>query len=219
MVNSTGAGRGVARRRVLAALGAAVVAVLALVVSLAYHFGFVGRNFREVVPGEVYRSAHLAPADLAQVIRDKHLRTVINLEGDSPRHSEFKEERALCDRMGARYAAVGLRATALPDADQMRRLLDLFDHAERPLLFHCRQGADRSGLAATLYLNLYCNLPLDAAEATALTWHTGHLSFGRTGAMDDFFNLYRRTASGLSLRDWIVTRYPALDGHTGRRRG
>ena len=28
--------------------------------------------------------------------------------------------------------------------------------------------------------------------------------------MDDFFDLYRKTGNGLSLRDWILQKYPAL---------
>jgi hypothetical protein len=82
------------------------------------------------------------------------------------------------------------------------------DQAQYPILFHCQGGADRSGLTATLYLNLYQGLPLDEAEPLGLSWRFGHFTWS-AGAMDAFFNLYRRDGSGLDLRRWISDRYPA----------
>jgi hypothetical protein len=105
---------------------------------------------------------------------------------------------------------VGLSATHLPPPSQLDLLLAAFDRARYPLLFHCQAGADRSGLVGTIYLNVYRHVPLDRAEASQLTWRYGHIRWGRAHPMDDFFRLYRATGGGLSLRDWIATRYPAL---------
>jgi hypothetical protein len=71
-------------------------------------------------------------------------------------------------------------------------------------------GADRTGLVATLYMNVYQHEPLQEAESQQLTWHYGHFSFGEAHPMDDFFRLYTRTGRGMDLRTWIKTRYPAL---------
>ena len=105
---------------------------------------------------------------------------------------------------------VALSAVKYPPPPDLIKILDTFDHAPYPILFHCRGGADRSGLAGTIYLNLYKNVPLDEAQHRQLTWRYGHIAFAQAHPMDDFFTLYRKTGNGLNLRDWIVTRYPAL---------
>jgi hypothetical protein len=92
----------------------------------------------------------------------------------------------------------------------MAMLLNVLDKAPYPVLIHCSAGADRTGLACTLYENVYQHVPLDKAEDDQLTWHHGHFWFGQTHAMNDFFNLYRSTGNGMSLRDWIIKRYPAV---------
>ena len=92
----------------------------------------------------------------------------------------------------------------------MLDLLKTFDTAEYPILIHCQGGSDRTGLASTIYLNLYQNIPLDSAEQQQLTFRYGHISWGITHPMNDFFDLYRSTGKGLGLRAWMMDRYPAL---------
>jgi hypothetical protein len=36
----------------------------------------------------------------------------------------------------------------------------------------------------------------------------------KTRAMDEFFNLYRRDARGMNMRDWIYRRYPQIYAET-----
>ena len=50
-------------------------------------------------------------------------------------------------------------------------------------------------------------MPLDEAESSQLTWRYGHIPFGQAHAMDDFFELYRKTSERLSMREWILKRY------------
>ena len=103
-----------------------------------------------------------------------------------------------------------LRATSLPPPERITELLRALDKADYPVLIHCQGGADRTGLASTLYLNVYRNVPLDEAERKELTWRYGHFSRGEAHPMDDFFDLYRKTGHGLSLRDWAETIYPSV---------
>src|SRR5439155_14271303 len=99
--------------------------------------GPLGDNLHPVVPGSVYRSAQLSPTALAAVIRQKGLRTVVNLKGGGPEDRWFREERATCDRLGVEHFSVSLRATALPPPSELQRLLAILDRAQLPLLFHC----------------------------------------------------------------------------------
>lgn len=197
-------------------LGAPAFLLLGVVIFLWY-IGLLTGNIRTVVPGRVYRSAQLSAADLSRLIEAKGIRTVISLRGGDEGDSWFRQEAEACRRAGAALHAVRLRATALPRPKELRKLLALFDSSDYPLLFHCRGGADRSGLAAALYLNVYQSMPLKKALDQGLTWRYGHFKV-TAGAMDRFFQLFQQNATGSDLRTWIVEQYPSVYTAEKRRR-
>lgn len=109
-------------------------------------------NFHEVIPGEFYRSAQPSTADLEQYVRDHHIRTVINLRGPSERQGWYKDELAASQRLGVRHLDFRMSAEReLSDAEANELIATMRD-APKPLLIHCRSGADRTGLASALYL-------------------------------------------------------------------
>lgn len=189
---------------------AAVIVLLACILVFLWYIGFLGGNVRAVVPGLVYRSAQLTDGLLHAVLQSDHIHTVINLRGGSMHDRWYRSEIEECRQLGVHHVDVPMSAIHQPPPDSLRELLDTFDHAPYPVIFHCQGGADRSGLTGTIYLNVYRHVPLDAAEDRQLTWRYGHFSWSRTGAMNHFFDLYRQTSHGLNLRDWILTRYPAI---------
>ncbi len=193
-------------RRTLIVLAGLLLGLLLLL----WYVGVFGGNLRTVVPGRVYRSAELTGPLLESVLTSRHIHTVINLRGSAPGDAWYRSEIASCARLGVAHVDVPFSAVRMPPPQQLQTLLATFDTATYPILFHCRGGSDRSGLAGTLYLHLYQGVPLDTAEARQLTWRYGHLSWGQAHAMDDFFTLYRQTRDGLGMRAWIATRYPAL---------
>jgi protein tyrosine/serine phosphatase len=170
-------------------------------------FGRFG-NVREIVPGQAFRSAQLTPAQLERQIHDRGLRAVISLRGGHKRNAWFRNEKAVCERNGILFRSVCLRATTLPPADQLAKLVRWLDEAPRPLMMHCRAGADRSGLASAVYLSLYEGMDPEAARRQQLSWRYGHVSRGPGRAMHEFFRLYAQTHDGLTLRQWIQDRYP-----------
>src|SRR5579884_4053859 len=164
-----------AGRRVLAV----VIVLLACILAFLWYIGFLGGNVRTVVPGEVYRSAQLTDGLLHEVLQSDHIHTVINLRGGSMHDSWYRSEIQECGELGVRHVDVPMSAIHLPPPDSLRELLDTFDHASYPVLFHCQGGADRSGLTGTIYLNVYRHVPLEEAEARELTWRYGHFSWSR----------------------------------------
>lgn len=180
-----------------------------------WYIGVFGGNVHEVVKGQAYRSAELTGANLQRVLASDHIRSVINLRGGSPKDRWYRSEIAVTKAAGADHYDVTLSSSHLPDPKRLIQLLSTFDHARYPVIWHCQAGADRAGLVGTIYLNVYQNVPLNQAEDRQLTWHYGHFRFGDTHAMNDFFNLYRSTNSGLSLRQWINTKYPTLYKQNG----
>lgn len=196
--------------------GRAVLAITTLtmiLLSFLFYIGVLNGNVRTVVPQHVYRSAQLSPAHLTTLVREHGIRTVISLRGGEPGNHWWENEAAACQSEGVDFRTISLRATTMPPPEQLQELLRIFDEAKYPILFHCRSGADRTGLAATLYLHLYERKPLDVAEREGLTWKYGHFKLSAR-AMDDFFDLYRRDSGGMGLRNWIEQRYPVLYART-----
>jgi hypothetical protein len=101
----------------------------------------------------------------------------------------------------------------MPSTTEVRRLIEVLDRTEYPILLHCRQGADRTGLAAAVALLLHTDTDVETAFRQ-LGLRYGHVAVGRTAHLDRFFQLYTewlsaqgRTHSGQVFRQWAEHAY------------
>lgn len=162
-------------------------------------------NLREIAPG-VYRSNQPSPARLA-AMRKLGLRTILNLRGQAGQ-SFWLFEREAAAAQGIVMIDLAMSAKRAPVPATLLAMLDLFGRMEKPVLIHCKSGADRTGLAAALYL-IDVEGRTVAKAAGQLGWRTMHLRSGPTGILDHFLRLYGRAqaATGITLREWIETGY------------
>jgi protein tyrosine phosphatase (PTP) superfamily phosphohydrolase (DUF442 family) len=165
---------------------------------------------RAVLPGVLYRSAQLDPDALARFAAEHGLRAVLSLRKAGATDPRLLSEEAWCRANGVELLQVPLSPTRLPPPDAARELVEALQRAPTPLLVHCEQGTDRTGLACTLYLVLLRGEDLDRAQAGQLALRTGHFAWGQAHAMDEFLDLYRRTGGGKDLRAWVLEDYPRL---------
>jgi protein tyrosine phosphatase (PTP) superfamily phosphohydrolase (DUF442 family) len=107
-------------------------------------------NLHTVIPGELYRSAQLAPESLDREIERLGLRSIVNLRGDGKEHAWYQAESETVNRHGVALHDLDLSGQRLPSRQELSALLDQLEHVERPALMHCLNGTDRSGLAASL---------------------------------------------------------------------
>ncbi|MBX7103750.1 MAG: tyrosine-protein phosphatase [Gemmataceae bacterium] len=153
------------------------------------HHVLIGRNFRPVIPGHVYRCAQLTESDLAGQCSRLGVRTVINLRGCWPTFDWYDAESRATASVDITQEDLTLSAGRLPAPCEIRRLVEILDQADYPLLIHCRRGVDRTGLASAIASMLYAGAT--PAEARGqLSPRYGHVSLGRTEAMLRFFDLY-----------------------------
>src|SRR5439155_3564042 len=130
-----------------------------------------------------------------------------------PEYDWYKDEARATAAGGISQEDVTLSANRLPPPTELRRLVEILDRTEYPILIHCKQGADRTGLVSALTLLLYTDASL--ARARRELWpHRGHGRFGRTAAMDDFFDRYDAWLAGRNephtparFRDWLTRHY------------
>lgn len=109
-------------------------------------------NFHETIPGELYRSAQLRPGELAHYTQEYHIRSVLNLRGDNTNAPWYDTEVAEAKALGVKHLDFRMSAGRELTKDQAIELMAMMRDAPKPLLIHCRSGADRTGLAAALYM-------------------------------------------------------------------
>jgi hypothetical protein len=185
--------------------------ILAVVIEVARIL--VGGNLHAVLPGRVYRCGQLSPGCLEDTIRSLGIRTVVNLRGCCGNQDWYLEQCRVTHRLGIAQEDVCLSAGRLPAVPEVRRLLEVLDRGERPLLIHCQRGADRTGLASTMVKLLYTDSSLAAAR-WQLGLRYGHLNLGRPGNLGWFFDLYAdwlaregRRHSPAVFRSWLEEGY------------
>lgn len=154
-------------------------------------------NLHAVEPGRLYRSAQLDKAGLGAVIALYHLHSVLNLRGPNPNSAWYVDERAAARQAGVAHYDVALSARRAPAPEQIARILDILRTAPKPLLIHCRSGADRTGLVAALYRYAIEHQPA-AQAAGELSLRYGHFPYltSGTGAMDAGFAAFVQAAAG-----------------------
>ncbi|RNC96730.1 MAG: protein tyrosine phosphatase [Oricola sp.] len=162
------------------------------------------RNLHEIAPG-VWRSNQPSPAQIADLER-RGIRTIINLRGPS-RWGSYFLEREECARAGIEMIDTRLYSRMPPTIEEVEALFAIFERAEKPLLMHCKSGADRAGLGAALYM-LWSGRPPEDALAQ-LSFRYLHLKHAKTGMLDAFIEAYRdaHRERGIAFRDWLHTDY------------
>ena len=165
--------RGGAKRWVLRVAGILGVGLLGLI-------GFLGvqqytGNFHTVVEGELYRSAQMKDTQLADYTAKVGLKSVLNLRGASPDADWYKAEIADSARLGLVHADFALSASREVTNVEAAQLIALMQTLPKPLLIHCKQGADRTGLLSALYLASIKGVDVDTAD-DELSLAYGHFS-------------------------------------------
>jgi len=165
----------------------AVLVLLAILSGAGFVIHLAARhNFHSVSDGRVYRSGQMSGDSLEETIRSVGIKTVVNLRGDHADSDWYRDEIDTAQRMGVRHFDFDLSASEVVSDAEMERILATIDHAAKPVLIHCKNGADRSGLVGALYLyGLERESASSASRQLAISWgHFPFLFWRNTVAMD-----------------------------------
>jgi len=148
-------------------------------------------NFHAITYDEAYRSAQLDQDELEYYLTKFKIRSIINLRGKSA-SAWYLTETEISKNMNVRHFDFKLKADRSPPARRIDELLNLFVSAPRPVLIHCKAGADRSGLASALWKLVIDKQPKSLAKKQ-LSLRYGHVPFGPTQVIDRFFEEWTGT--------------------------
>ncbi|MAQ45437.1 MAG: protein tyrosine phosphatase [Confluentimicrobium sp.] len=173
---------------------------------------YLWTNFDKVADG-VYRSNHPGHSRL-KAFKEMGGKTVLNLRGQD-RQSPWLFEEESCRQLGLNLTVAKIYARKPARKEEILKLIDAMKTAEKPMLMHCKSGADRAGFASVLYQVIVEGVPLEQARS-----HLGmkylHLKWTQTGIVDHILDLYeaRDAESPIGLEDWFRHEY---DGREAAR--
>lgn len=145
-------------------------------------------NFHVVSDGEAYRSAQPTPTQIDAYSSRYGIRTIVNLRGASRNAAWYKAEVSEAARLGITLVDFRMSAGKQLSQAEAAQLIAILEKAQKPILIHCKAGADRSGLVSALYLAAVKKAGEKAAESQ-ISLRYGHFSlpFVSTYAMDRTF--------------------------------
>jgi protein tyrosine/serine phosphatase len=161
-----------------------------LVATLLTYLAFLqsSSNIHTVVENQCYRSAQLDAAELEAVVKRYGIQTVINLRGPKPGAPWYDQEMRKANELGVAHIDLSMSDRKELNFPESVHLIEIMKSARKPMLIHCKAGADRTGLACALYLAAIEHAGEEAAERQ-LSLRYGHLSIPMTPAyaMDETF--------------------------------
>ena len=162
-------------------------------------------NHKEIAPG-VFRSNQ--PTEWRFIsYHAKGLRSVLNLRGwDVYAHYQYEER--ICQKLGMRLENIKLNARNAPQSEDINAVVDCLGKMEKPLLFHCKSGADRAGLVSAIYLMVYEGVSVQEAMKQ-LSFRHVHVDFTATGVLDYFLWTFeeRLNLGNIAFLDWVNSEY------------
>ena len=106
--------------------------------------------------------ARLGPIE---TLRERRIKTVLNLRGSNPTESWYRDEIATTREACATHVDVAMSSCLWMSRVQLRALVQTLDTAEYPLLIHCAWGSERTGLVSAFAELLRPGGTLDDARA------------------------------------------------------
>ncbi|MGD1888774.1 MAG: protein tyrosine phosphatase [Cohaesibacteraceae bacterium] len=165
---------------------------------------YVYRNFHKV-DDAVYRSSQPLPHQVRGWAR-RGVKSIINLRGGM-QYGSYPLEVEAAEESGIAFHTLQLRSRNLPSVEQLEKFEALFKSVEKPVVLHCKAGADRASLASALYFLIEHNDPERALGQMTLKF--GHIKGSKTGVLDAMVETYIRdgASKGQPFMDWVRNDY------------
>ena len=137
------------------------------------------------LPDDMYRCNQPYPFQIKKYKKIYNIKTIINLRGER-NCSSYYLEKEYCDNNNIKLYNFPISSRDLPTKDTIKSFFLLLDKIKYPAIMHCKSGADRAGIAASLYLIYKQKYDVfDAAKQ--LSFKHLHIKYAKTGILDYLF--------------------------------
>jgi len=129
-----------------------LVVIFALVAATGWwlYWTRVQNRFTTITPGEGYQSSAMSADEMAELVHEYGIRTVVDLRFEDEAEENIAAERRVLADLGVTF--LHLPSKQVPNDETVDRYLEyVADEEHRPILIHCKHGEGRSVLFAALY--------------------------------------------------------------------
>lgn len=150
------------------------------------------------------------PHDIAWAKRHG-IRTIITARHDA-RHGGHALVAQACAKHGLVYTTIPIFSREAPSREAILFAAQTLVEAEKPVLIHCKSGADRAGFLSTLYLIVVEGVAVEEAKKQ-LSLRFLHIRASKTGILDAVFETYisETRQTGKAFLDWVREDYSAVE--------
>lgn len=156
---------------------------------------------------EAFRSSQPTMWQMRRMVKKHGIKTILNLKGTNPKSAYWAFEQEQCAKLGIKLVNINIASRSVPDAERIRRAKEVFETVEYPIWMHCKAGADRAGIYATLYQYFRQHIPIEETDQLRL-WPYGHIRHSKAGKVDyylDLYKAYHRDHPQVGLVEWAET--------------
>lgn len=160
-------------------------------------------NFHRI-SNDAFRSSQPTMWQLRRIVKKYGIKTILNLKGANPNSAYWAFEREQCEKLGVRLIDVDIKSREAPSPENLRCAKALFGSVEYPIWMHCKAGADRAGIFATLFQYFHLDIPIEQTDQLRL-WPYGHIRLSKTGKIDHYLEQYatfHKMHPGIGLLEW-----------------
>ena len=151
---------------------------------------FVYGNFHKV-SDNIYRSSQIRSYNMMSYhIKNNNIKTILNLRGAQEDATWYIKEKQYAKDNNMTLINYRLLAGSNYTIDEMDDIISTIKNAPKPLLIHCKSGADRTSLVSALYAYSLDKNAVNASKQISIIY--GHFPWlgSVTVAMDKSFQRY-----------------------------
>ena len=164
-------------------------------------------NFHEISEG-VYRANQPSPSHLKSY-KKLGIKSVLSLRGRANQSYDLFEDE-YCKKLGLNLVYTPISSGSAPMPEDLLKIIKVLRELPKPVVLHCKSGADRAGLVSALYLLAERKQTVSEAKKQ-LSFKYLHLDFTKTGILDYIFNVFsaRLDVSKIDFVEWLRHEYNA----------